>query len=182
MLAPLANERSPKIREAIDRDIDGILTIYNEVIATSTAVYATEAVTLAERSAWLGARRARGFPVLVAVEDDAVIGFASFGDWRAGWDGFRHTVEHSVHVRADRRGQGIGGTLIAALCTRACDLGMHVMLGGIDAANAGSIRLHERLGFEQVAHFRQVGRKFDRWLDLVFMQRILADADGIRCA
>jgi L-amino acid N-acyltransferase len=87
-----------------------------------------------------------------------------------------------VHVRADRRGQGIGATLIAALCTRACNLGIHVMLGGIDAENAGSIRLHERLGFRQVAHFRQVGRKFDRWLDLVFMQRILADADGIRCA
>jgi len=170
----------PLIRAATQDDLPAVLAIYNEVIASSTAVYALEPATLAERQAWLAARTAMGFPVLVAVDGSGEIaGFASFGEWRGAWPGYRYTVEHSVHVRHDRRGAGVGRALVEALFPRALALGKHVMLGGIDAANEASIRFHARLGFERVAHFREVGHKFGRWLDLVFMQRYL-DAPGSR--
>lgn len=161
-----------QLRDAVEGDILGILAIYNEVIANSTAVYAEQAVTFDERLAWFRLRRQQGYPVLVASDDTGVIGFISFGDFRA-WPCYLHSVEHSVHVRADRRGGGVGRSLIEALIPRACALDKHVLIAGIDADNASSLRLHRRLGFEQVAHFREVGRKFDRWLDLVFMQRFL---------
>ena len=164
------------IREAIEPDLPGILAIYNDVIATSTAVYALAPVEIGERRAWLAGRRSQGYPVLVAQEGSAIAGFASFGDFRA-WPGYRYTVEHSVHVAATRRGLGIGRRLVEALIPVAVDLGKHVMIGGIDADNAPSMAFHRRLGFEQVAHFREVGHKFGRWLDLVFMQRML-DAPG----
>jgi len=164
----------PMVRAAIESDLPALLAIYNHVIATSTAVYALESATLDERQAWLSSRCAVGFPVLVAVDSrDDVLGFASFGEWRGAWPGYRYTVEHSVHVRHDVRGQGVGRALVEALFPRALALGKHVMIGGIDAANDASIRFHERLGFEHVAHFREVGHKFGRWLDLVFMQRFL---------
>jgi L-amino acid N-acyltransferase len=165
------------IRDAESGDLPQILAIYNEVIATSTAVYSTEPSTLAERTEWFEQRRRRGFPVLVAAEGDRVLGFASFGEFRGAFSGYLHSVEHSVHVRADARGAGIGRQLVAALFPRAAALGKHVMIGAVDAANEGSLRFHEKLGFEQVGHFKEVGRKFDRWLDLVFVQRFL-DAPG----
>ena len=160
------------IRPANEADLPGILAIYNDVIATSTAVYADDPVTLQDRLAWFEARRAQSYPVLVAADSDDVVGFASFGDFRA-WPGYRFTVEHSVHVRADRRGSGIGRRLVEALIPLAKAQGKHVMIAGVDASNHASIRFHERLGFEQVAHFREVGHKFGRWLDLVFLQRFL---------
>ena len=161
------------IREAIEPDLPGILAIYNDVIATSTAVYALAPVEIGERRAWLAGRRSQGYPVLVAQEGSAIAGFASFGDFRA-WPGYRYTVEHSVHVAATRRGLGIGRRLVEALIPIAVDLGKHVMIGGIDAANDASIRFHEQLGFERAALLRQVGFKFERWLDLLFMQRFIS--------
>jgi L-amino acid N-acyltransferase len=158
-------------------ELPGILAIYNEVIEHSTAIYALAPTTLAERRTWLEARVASGYPVLVAIERDEVLGFASFGDWRGTWPGYRYTVEHTVHVRSDARGRGLGRQLVEALFPLALALGKHVMIGGIDASNVRSIRFHERLGFERVAHFREVGHKFGRWLDLVFVQRLL-DAPG----
>jgi L-amino acid N-acyltransferase len=160
------------IRAARPADLPGILAIYNDVIATSTAVYADDPVPLGERAAWLEARRAQNYPVLVAADGADVLGFSSFGDFRA-WPGYRYTVEHSVHVRADRRGTGIGRRLVEGLFPLASGLGKHVMVAGVDAANVASIRFHERLGFEQVGLFREVGHKFGRWLDLVVLQRFL---------
>lgn len=151
----------------------GILAIYNEVIASSTAVYALEPSSLAQRAQWFENCVAAGFPVLVAQSDHDIVGFASFGEFRGAWPGYRYSVEHSVHVRADMRGRGIGTRLLAALFPLAVALGKHVMIGGIDAANEASLRMHARLGFETVAHFREVGHKFGRWLDLIFMQRFL---------
>lgn len=162
----------PSIAEATREDLPGILAIYNDVIATSTAIYSEDPATLEDRLGWWRGRQAEGFPVLVIRDAAGVAGFASFGAFRVP-PGYRHTVEHSVHVRADRRGQGIGRVLVSALIPRAAALGKHVMIAGVDADNAASIALHEKLGFEQVAHFREVGRKFDRWLDLVFLQRLL---------
>jgi L-amino acid N-acyltransferase YncA len=169
----------PTVRAAGEADLPGILAIYNDVIATSTAVYTSEPATLDERRAWFSARSAHGFPVLVAADGDDVLGFASFGEWRGAWPGYRYTVEHSVHVRGDARGRGIGRALVEALFPAALALGKHVMIGGIDAANEDSIRFHARLGFERVACFREVGHKFGRWLDLIFMQRFL-DPPGSR--
>lgn len=157
------------VRPAERSDLPGILAIYNEVVANSTAIYAYDASTLEERGEWFESRQRQRYPVLVAAEGAEVLGFASFGDWRA-WPGYASTVEHSVHVRADRRRAGIGRALLTALLPLARDLGKHVVLGAIDADNEASLRLHERLGFEGVAHFKEVARKFDRWLDLVFVQ------------
>jgi L-amino acid N-acyltransferase YncA len=165
------------IRDAQTGDLPQILTIFNEVIATSTAVYATQPSSLAERTEWFEQRRQRGFPVLVAAEGESVLGFSSFGEFRGAWSGYRYSVEHSVHVRADARGRNIGGLLVEALFPLAVALDKHVMIAGVDAANQGSIRFHERLGFVRVGCFKEVGRKFDRWLDLVFLQRYL-DAPG----
>jgi L-amino acid N-acyltransferase len=164
---------SMQIREAAVADLPGILEIYNEVIAHTTAVYSEQPASLEDRVAWFDARRQQHYPVLVADEGGSIAGFASFGDFRA-WPCYRFTVEHSVHVRADRRGWGIGSRLLEALVPRASALGKHVLIAAIDADNANSLRLHARMGFERVAQLRQVGRKFDRWLDLVFMQRILS--------
>ena len=160
------------VRDATEEDLPGILAIYNDVIATSTAIYTESAVTLADRAEWMRARLEQGYPVLVTEDETGITGYGSFGDFRA-WPGYRHTVEHSVHVRADRRAHGIGAAIVAELLRRAAAMKKHVMIAGIDADNIASLRLHERLGFEKVAHFREVGWKFGRWLDLVFLQRRL---------
>jgi len=159
-----------EILDATSADLPGLLAIYNDVIATSTAVYTTEPATLDDRTSWWRQRVAQGYPVLVARDDSGVAGFSTFGDFRA-WPGYRFTVEHSVHVRADRRGQGLGAALVSALFPRAAALGKHMMVAGIDAANLGSIRFHEKLGFRNAGCLREVGWKFDKWLDLVFLQR-----------
>jgi L-amino acid N-acyltransferase YncA len=163
---------APAITDATAADLPGLVAIYNEVIATSTAVYSSEPVTLAERSSWWRTRTAQGYPVLVTRDSQGVCGFATFGDFRA-WPGYRFTVEHTVHVRADGRSRGVGTHLVQALFPRAAALGKHMMIAGVDAANAASIRFHERLGFTQSGRLREVGYKFDRWLDLVFLQRQL---------
>ncbi len=166
-----------EIRDARESDISGLRDIYNDVIATSTAVYSSTPVTLEDRQTWWKARVAQGYPVLVAKDASGVLGFSTFGDFRT-WPGYRYTVEHTVHVRADRRGTGVGQQLVRALFPRASALGKHMMIAGVDAANAGSIRFHERLGFERAGHLRQVGWKFGRWLDLVFLQRELEITPG----
>lgn len=169
-----AAEREPVVvRDAVATDLPGLLAIYNEVILHSTAVFSDQPVTLEERERWLSARLAEGFPVLVAVDSSGVVGFGSFGPFRT-WPGYRSTVEHSVHVRADRRGEGIGSSLLVELIERARALGLHVIIAGVEADNEASIRLHERLGFTTVARLSEVARKFDRWLDLVLMQRTLS--------
>ena len=160
------------VRDATESDVPAILAIYNDVLATSTAIFSEIPSTLEERLEWLRARRALGYPVLVTTDDSGVLGFASFGDFRS-WPGYRHTVEHSVHVRADARGRGIGGALMRVLLERASEIGKHVMVAGVDADNVGSIRLHERLGFQQAGKLHHVGCKFGRWLDLTFLERRL---------
>jgi phosphinothricin acetyltransferase len=176
IIVGVAAARTPRrpvlmhIRNATEADIAGLTAIYNEVIATSTAIYAEEPVTPEERRLWWRARLAQGYPVLIAHDTHGVTGFASFGDFRVP-SGYRFTVEHTVHVRADVRSRGTGAALVRALLERAAALGKHVMIAGVDAANAGAIRFHERLGFERSAVLREVGHKFGRRLDLLFLQR-----------
>jgi L-amino acid N-acyltransferase YncA len=160
------------INEASRQDLGEILAIYNEVIRNSTAVY-TEVEFCAERgSAWFEAKVSRGFPFIVARDASGITGFGTFGEFRAH-PCYQHSVEHSVHIRVDRRGQGIGRALVIELMTRAVAMHKHVMIAGIDADNAASIGLHQSLGFTNVGHFNQVGFKFGRWLDLVFLQCLL---------
>ena len=166
MSAPFA------ISAAAPTQLAEILAIYNEVIRNTTAVYSDSEVTLADREAWFDAKARQGFPVLVASDASGVLGFGTFGDFRA-WPCYRHSVEHSVHVRADRRRRGIGRALVLALLDAAARSGKHVMIAGIDAENVTSIALHESLGFKVVGHFHEVGFKFGRWLDLKFMQRLI---------
>lgn len=109
---------------------------------------------------------------MIVDADDATLGYASFGDWRP-FDGFRHTVEHSVYVRSDQRGNGLGPRLMSALIERAKTCDKHVMVAAIESGNAASIRLHERVGFITTGQMPQVGTKFGRWLDLTFMQLTL---------
>jgi L-amino acid N-acyltransferase YncA len=163
---------SMEIRDAGEADLPGLLAIYNDVIVTSTAIYSYVPTTLEERTSWWRTRTATGYPVLVAVDATGVLGFSTFGDFRA-WPGYRFTVEHSVHVRADTRGRGIGKELVKALFPRAAASSKHVMIAGVDAANEASIRFHEGLGFQKCGHLREVGHKFERWLDLVFLQRLI---------
>ncbi|MBD9527593.1 GNAT family N-acetyltransferase [Paracoccus sp. PAR01] len=158
------------IRDADEHDLEGIMAIYNDAVEHTTAIWNDTKVDLNNRANWLADRQRAGYPVLVAVNDGGdVLGYASFGDWRA-FDGYRHTVEHSVYVRADQRGAGIGKALMVALIQRAQNIGKHVMVAGIEAGNIGSIRLHEKLGFEQVGLLQEVGMKFGGWLDLAFLQ------------
>lgn len=159
-----------RIRDAEEHDLEGIMAIYNDAVEHTTAIWNDTKVDLDNRLAWLADRRRSGYPVLVAVGDGGnVLGYASFGDWRP-FDGYRHTVEHSVYVQADARGRGIGKALMKALIERAKAIGKHVMVAGIEAGNTGSIRLHEKLGFEQVGLLKEVGTKFGTWLDLAFLQ------------
>ena len=166
------------IQDATAADLPGILLIYNDAVLHSTAIWNETEVDLANRRAWLAERTAAGWPVLVARDEAGrVLGYASYGSWRS-IEGFRHTVEHSVYVRAAQRGQGLGAALLQALIARASARGVHVMVAAIERENAASIRLHQRLGFVISGQMPQVGRKFERWLDLTFMQLVLPEPNG----
>jgi phosphinothricin acetyltransferase len=162
------------IRDAEEADLPAILLIYNEVIAATTAVFSETPVTLENRRAWRAERLAQGFPVLVIEDGGEVAGFGGFGPFRSG-DGYRLTVEHSVHVLADRRGRGLGRVLLEALIERALAAGKRDMIAGVEAGNADSIRMHERLGFERAALLPGVAEKWGRPLDLLLLRRRLSE-------
>lgn len=149
-----------------------MLDIYNDVILNTTAVYDYEPHTLAMRTEWFETKQQQGFPVFVAEDNGEIVGFSSIGPFRA-WAAYKYTVENSIYVKASSRGKGIAKLLMPPLIEASKQLGMHTIVSGIDATNEASIALHKSFGFEEVAHFKQVGYKFDRWLDLKFLQFIL---------
>jgi L-amino acid N-acyltransferase len=157
------------VRDAVEADLETIRDIYNHAVEHTTAIWNETLVDVENRRQWWQARVAKSYPVLVADRDGKALGYASYGDWRA-FDGYRHTVEHSVYVDKDARGLGLGEMLMRALVARASTGGIHVMIAGIEKENAASIRLHEKLGFRTVGTFSQVGTKFGRWLDLTCME------------
>jgi L-amino acid N-acyltransferase YncA len=158
------------IRDALPTDLPAVLAIYNDAVLNTTAIWNDKPVDLANREAWFDARTAQGYPILVAIDEaGGLVGFASFGDWRP-FEGFRHTVEHSVYVCAGQRGKGLGPRLMTALIERARACDKHMMVAAIESGNAASIHLHQKLGFRITGQMPQVGTKFGRWLDLTFMQ------------
>jgi phosphinothricin acetyltransferase len=160
------------IRNATEADLPAILAITNDAILNTTSSWNVHPTTLEARRQWLADRQAAGLPVLVSVIDGEVAGFGSYGSFRA-WDGYALTVEHSIYVDAGFRRRGAGRVLLGALIEHATAARMHVMMGVISADNDVSVRLHEQFGFEIVGRLPEVGRKFDRWLDLVLMQKTL---------
>ncbi len=160
------------IRYAVENDLPQILAIYNEVIVNTTAVYDYEPHTLAMRQQWFNTKKEQGLPIFVAEEDGNVIGLSSIGPFRA-WAAYQYSVENSVYVAAVARGKGAGKLLIPPLIQASKELKMHTIIASIDASNEASLQLHRHFGFEEVAHFKQVGWKFGRWLDLKFLQLII---------
>lgn len=160
------------IEAAAPADLPAITAILNDAIATSVAAWREAPMTEADMAQWFEARTS-DFAVLVARgSDGAVLGYASYGAFRS-YSGYRHTVEHSVYVRAEARGRGIGSALLARLEDRARAQGLHVMIGALEAGNAASLRLHAAQGFVETGRMPEVGRKFGRWLTLVLVQKIL---------
>ena len=160
------------IRRASQADLEAITAIYNEVISNSDAIYRESPVPVSERIEWFETKINNGYPVLVATESDQVVGYGVYGNFRFG-EGYNHTVEHSVHVRADKRGQGIGKAMLAELIRIATAENRHVMVAAIDSKNLGSISLHAHYGFVESARMPEVARKNGGALTLVLMQKIL---------
>ncbi|MCX5517816.1 GNAT family N-acetyltransferase [Kaistia defluvii] len=160
------------IRPATEADLPAILAIYNDAVVNTAAIWNDDIVDLDNRVAWFRTRTGQGFPVLVAAEDDRVLGYASYGDFRA-FQGYRFTVENSIYVASAARGKGAGSALLAALVDAARAQGKHMMVAGIEAGNDVSLRLHAKQGFVETARMPELGFKFGRYLDLVFLQKTL---------
>lgn len=150
-----------------------IQAIFNEAIATSTALYDYAPRSREVILEWFAAKRAGGFPVVGVVHEEGILaGFGSYGTFRA-WPAYKYTVEHSLYVAPGFRGQGIGRLLMAELIERAGRQGVHLLVGGIDSQNTASRELHRRFGFTHAGTIREAGFKFGRWLDLEFHQLLL---------
>jgi L-amino acid N-acyltransferase YncA len=160
------------IRRATHADLEAITAIYNEVIVNSDAIYRESAVPVSERIEWFEAKVNDGFPVLVAIASEEIVGYGVFGNFRFG-EGYNDTVEHSVHVRSDKRGLGIGKAILAELISIATADKRHVMVAAIDSKNLGSISLHSQFGFIESARMPEVAKKNGSALTLILMQKIL---------
>ncbi len=159
------------IDEAQEADLPAITAILNHTAAHTTASYHEYPKSDAEMAEWFAARK-RDYTVLAARDASGFLGYATYGSFR-GPSGYRLSAEHSIYVREDARGRGIGKALLAALIDRGRAQGLHVLVGGIDSENTLSIALHKAFGFEETGRLPQIGRKFDRWLTLVFLQKQL---------
>lgn len=157
------------IRAATYEDIPAILEIYNDVILNTTAVYSYKPHTLEMRQQWYQERMETNFPVFVCEQDNTIAGFSSYGKFRI-WPCYKYTVENSVYVHPAFRGNGIAKQLLHVLIKDAISKNYHAMIASIDSSNTISMRLHKQFGFVEVAHFKQVGFKFGRWLDLKFLE------------
>jgi L-amino acid N-acyltransferase len=156
-----------------ERHAQAIMDILNEAILNSTALYEYQPRTLESMTAWFDAKALDRHPVIGVENDDGVLmGFASYGTFRAR-PAYKYSVEHSVYVHEDHRGNGLGRALLERIIAAAQEQQYHLLVGGIDADNAASIALHEKLGFTHAGTLRQAGFKFGRWLDLAFYQRVL---------
>ena len=159
------------LRPASDADLPAILDIYNDAILNSTASFETVPRTLDEERQWLR-EHSHPYAVLAAIHDGDVVGWASLSPFRPK-AAYRFTAEDSVYVQADFWGKGLGALLLARLLEVAASNGFHTVIALIVGDNAASLRLHRGFGFRRVGVEREVGYKFDRWLDVVIMQKTL---------
>lgn len=157
------------IREAMEKDLTEILEIYNEAILNTTAIYAYKAHTIDERKQWYDKKMQEGYPVLVFEESGKVMGFATFGPFRA-WPAYKYTIEHSIYVHDKYRNKGIGTALINEIIRISNEREFATIVAGIDEANDKSIKMHEKLGFKYSGTIYKAGYKFGKWLNLVFYQ------------
>jgi phosphinothricin acetyltransferase len=161
----------PRIRLAAEADLPAINDIYNHYVRHSSCTYQTEPTTLAEREIWFEAHGAK-HPATVAVIDGIIVGWASISRFRSR-SAYDHTVENAVYVKHDLHRRGIGSALLSDSIERAKQVGHHTIIAVIDAEQSGSIALHLKHGFVQVGYLTEAGRKFQRWLDVVYLQRML---------
>ncbi|MDF2440869.1 MAG: L-amino acid N-acyltransferase [Abditibacteriota bacterium] len=162
------------IRPATRADVQGIVAIYNQAVRETTASYDYEPVTLAARLNWFDEHERDDLPVFVAEDAGEVVGWSALNRYHTKI-GYQFTVENSIYVALDHCGQGIGKLLMPPLIDGARKRHKRVILAGIDADNEASLRLHCAFGFEAAAHFKQVGWKFGRWLDVIYLQLLLND-------
>lgn len=160
-----------EIRKARWEDLPSILAIYNEAVLTSAATFDLEPQTLEQRSAWF-AHYDDKHPVTVAEEDGQVIGYCSLSVFRPK-PAYRNTVESSIYIDANCRGRGVGEALMRDMLARAERFGYHAVIAGITAGNKASIKLHERLGFQQAGYLKEVGFKFGMWHDICYYHLLL---------
>ncbi|BBK40892.1 N-acetyltransferase [Allostella vacuolata] len=165
------------VRDSADGDLPRLHAIYSHHVLHGLASFEEAPPDLAEMVRRRAEVLRQGLPYLVAELDGAIVGYAYASPYRTR-SAYRFTVENSIYLAPDRAGQGLGGTLLAALIRR-CEAGpwrqMVAVIG--DSANRPSIRLHERMGFRPVGVLERVGFKFGRWVDSVLMQRPLVPAD-----
>jgi|TARA_R110000737_G_scaffold122420_1_gene154345 L-amino acid N-acyltransferase YncA len=161
-----------EIRKGTIQNLPSILEILNYEIENSTSVYDENPRSLETIQLWFEEKNSLNFPVFVALENDKVLGYGTIGKFRPH-DGYRFSVEHSIYVHKDSRGKGIGHLLLEKLIDSSKELGYHSMIAGIDASNEKSCKFHAEFGFVEVGRLKEVGFKFGKWLDLVFMQKIL---------
>lgn len=156
-----------------EKHANAILEIFNEAIINSTAIYEYQPRTLENINLWFQTKKNSKLPI-IGIENDQgqLLAFGSYGTFRA-WPAYKYTVEHSVYVHKDHRGQGLGYQVMQALISTAQQNNVHTIIGGIDTMNINSIALHKRLGFQHIGTLSQVGFKFGRWLDLAFYQLLL---------
>lgn len=157
------------LRQAVEEDMKAILEIYNEAVLNTTAVYTYAAQTLEERKLWFRKKNEDKFPIVVFEENNDVLGFATFGSFRA-WPAYKYTIEHSVYVDSNFRNHGVGTALMREIIRIANGRNYATMVAGIDANNHNSIKMHEKLGFQYSGTIKRAGYKFGTWLDLVFYQ------------
>lgn len=165
------------VRLATENDLPQMLEIYNDVILNTTAVFEYNKHTPEMRKQWFETKKTRGYPVFSALKGSVLVGFSSFGPFRA-WPAYKYSVENSVYVHNEHRGRGIGKLLMKPMIDAAVEMDLHTIVAGIEAENKSSIRLHESFGFTEVAHFKEAGFKFGRWLDLKFLQLMLSTPEN----
>src|SRR2546423_1600461 len=166
--------RAMQVRPANRKDLPEILEIYNEAVLNTTASYDYEPRTLEHRTTWYEERVKAHYPIFVAEDGKGqVVGWSALNPFHSRI-GYQFTAENSVYVAAEQRGKGIGKLLMPPLIDGAKARGLHAIIAAIDAQNEASIRLHARFGFEKVALLKEVGFKFNRWLDVVYMERLIS--------
>ncbi|MCM5662138.1 GNAT family N-acetyltransferase [Galbibacter mesophilus] len=161
-----------EIRRAENRDIHEILEIVNYQILHSTVLYDYKERTYDQQFIWFEQKKADGMPVIVAENNNKVVGFGTYGIFRP-WAAYQFSVEHSVYVNKNSRGTGIGKLILSKLIKMAKDGGYHTMIAGVDGSNDRSFEFHKKFGFKEIGTFKEVGYKFDKWLDLRFLQLFL---------